>query len=89
MFAFSYVGQLTHNPSSMSSSRWILDYGVSHCIYPNSSCFATLSLSSSIPVMVADGTLMPLEGFGYVVTLNLSLSFLSYSEARIESFFCC
>ena len=73
----------------MSSSRWILDFGASHYIYPNSSCFAFLSLSSSIPIMIVDGTSMPLEGFGYVVTPNLSLSFLSYSEARIESFICC
>jgi hypothetical protein len=33
-----------------------------------------MSPSSSIPVMTADGTLMPLTGVGSIVTPHLSLS---------------
>ena len=54
----------------MSSSGWILDFGASHYIYPNSFCFASLSLSPSIHVMIIDGTPMPSEGFGYVGYLS-------------------
>jgi len=40
---------------------------------PDSSSFTSVSPSSSIPVMTADGTLMPLAGVGSVVTPHLSL----------------
>ena len=40
---------------------------------PDSSSFAYVYPSSSIPIMTADGTLMPLAGVGSVVTPNLSL----------------
>ena len=77
MPASSFVGQLTHNSSGMSSSMWILDYCAFHHMSLDSSCLASMSLSSSIPVMTDDGTPMALEGVGYVVTSNLSL-FLSH-----------
>ena len=41
---------------------------------PNYSCFTSMSHSSSIPVMTANGTPMPLVGVGSVVTPNLSPS---------------
>ena len=77
MFASSFVGQLTHNLLDMSSYMWILDSGASHHMSLDSSCFASMSLSSSILVMTYDGIPMALAGHGYVVTPNLSLS-LSY-----------
>ena len=40
---------------------------------PDSSSFASVSPSSSIPVMTADGTPMPLVGVGSVVNHHLSL----------------
>ena len=74
MFVFSFVGQLTINSSGMSSSIWILDSGVSHHMSLDSFFFfAYMSFSSSILVMTADGTLMPLVGVGSVVTPNLPL----------------
>ena len=73
MYASFSVGQLTHNSSSMSSSIWILDSGASHHMSQDSSCFTSMSHSSFVPVMTADGTLMPLAGVGSIVTPNLSL----------------
>ena len=46
----------------------------------DSSCFASMSLSSSILMMTTDGTPMPLADVDYVVTPNLSLLCLSYSK---------
>jgi hypothetical protein len=40
---------------------------------PDSSSFTSLSPFSSIPVMTADGTPMPLAGVGSVITPHLSL----------------
>jgi hypothetical protein len=40
---------------------------------PDSSFFASMTCSSSIPVMIVDDTLMPLTSIGYVVTPHLSL----------------
>ena len=48
----------------MSFSMWILDSSASHHMSPNSSCFASMSRSSSILVMTADGTHMPLASVG-------------------------
>ena len=72
MSASSSVGQL-NNSSGMSSSIWILDSSVFHHMSLDSSCFAFMSHSSFIPIMIADGTPMLLAGVGYVVTSNLSL----------------
>ena len=58
----------------MSSSTWILDSSASHHMSSDSSCFASMSHLSFVPVMTADGTPIPLVGVGYVVTSNLSLS---------------
>ena len=74
MSASSSVGQLPHSSSGMSHSVWVLDSGASHHMSPDSSSFASVSPSSSIPVMTADGTPMPLAGVGSVVTPHLSLS---------------
>jgi hypothetical protein len=57
----------------MSHSEWVLDSGASHHMSLDSSSFTSVSSSSSIPVMTADGTLMPLVGVGFVVTPHLSL----------------
>ena len=43
-------------------------------ISPDSSCYAFMSHSSSIPVMITDDTPMPFAGVFSVVTPNLSLS---------------
>ena len=67
------VSQLPHSSSGMSHSEWVLDSGVSHHMSPDSSSFTSVSPLSSIPVMTADGTPMPLAGVGSVVTPHLSL----------------
>ena len=74
MSASSSVGQLIHNSSGMAFSTWILDFGASHHMSPDSSCFTYMFHSSSVLVMTINGTPMPLAGVGYVVTPNLSLS---------------
>ena len=76
MLTFSSVSQLTHNSSGMSYSTWILDSGASHHMSPDSSCFTSMSHSSSAPVMTTDGTPMPLAGVGSVVTPNISFVLL-------------
>jgi hypothetical protein len=74
MSASSSIGQLPHSSSGMSHSEWVLDSGVSHYMSPDSSSFTFVSLSSSIPVMIADDTPMPLAGVvGSIVTPHLSL----------------
>ena len=60
----------------MAPSIWILDSGASHHMYPYSSCFTSMSHSSSIHVMTVDGTPMPLACVGFVATPNLSLSLM-------------
>jgi len=57
----------------MSHSEWVLDSGASYHMSLDSSSFTSVSPSSSIPVMTADGTPMPLAGVGSVVTPHLSL----------------
>ena len=76
MSASSFIGQLPHSSSSMSHSEWVLDSSASHHMSPVSSSFtsvSSVSSLSSIPVMTADGTPMPLAGVGSVVTPHLSL----------------
>jgi hypothetical protein len=73
MSVSSSIGQLPHSSSGMSHSEWVLDSGASHHMSPYSSSFISVSLLSSIPVMTADGTPMPLAGVGSVVTPHLSL----------------
>jgi len=68
------IGQLPYSSSGMSHSEWVLDSGASHHMSPDSSSFTSVSPLSSIPVMTADGTPMPLAGVGSVVTPHLSLS---------------
>ena len=73
MFVSSSIGQLPHSSSGTSHSEWVLDSGASHHMSPDSSSFTSVSPLSSIPVMTADGTPMPLAGVGSVVTPHLSL----------------
>ena len=87
MYVSSSLGQLTDNSSGMLSSMWILDSDASHHMSPNSSCFASMSLSSSIHVMTIDGTPMPLTGVGPNVTqislsLSLSLMFIIFRNSH-------
>ena len=74
MSTSSSIGQLPHSSSSMSHSEWVLDSGASHHMSPDSSSFTSVSPLSSIPVMTADGTPMPLTSVGPIVTPHLSLS---------------
>ena len=60
--------------SSKSSGIWVLDSGASNHMSPNLSSFVSLCPTSSLPVLTADGTPMPLTGIGPVVTPHLSLS---------------
>ena len=76
MSASSFVGWLTHNSSGMSSSMPILDFGASYHMSIDSSCFTSMSLSPSIPVMTVDGTPMPLACVDYAITPNKSSSCL-------------
>ena len=69
----SSIGQLPHNSSGMSHSEWVLDSGASHHMSPDSSSFTSVSPLSSIPVITADDTPMPLAGVGSVVTPHFSL----------------
>jgi hypothetical protein len=73
MSASPFVGQLPHGSSSMSHSEWILDFGVTRHMSPDSSSFTSVSPSPSIHVMTVDGTSMPLVGVGFVITPHLSL----------------
>jgi hypothetical protein len=73
MSASSSIGQLPHSSSGMSHSKWVLDSGASHHMSPDSLSFTSVSPLSSIPVMTADGTHMPLAGVGSVVTPHMSL----------------
>jgi hypothetical protein len=60
----------------MSYFEWVLNYGASHHMSPDSSSFTYMSPSPNIPVMTADDTLMPLASVGSVVTPSLSLSYV-------------
>jgi len=73
MSASSFIGQLPHSSSGMSHSEWVLDSGASHHMSPDSSSFTSVSPLSSIPVMTADDSPMPLAVVGSVVTPHLSL----------------
>lgn len=53
---------------------WILDFGASHRMSLDSSCFISMSTSSFIHVMSVDGIPIPLASVGYIVSHNLSLS---------------
>jgi len=57
----------------MSHSEWVLDFGTSHHMSPDSLSFTFVSPSPFIPVMTIDDTLMSLAGVGSVVTPHLSL----------------
>ena len=74
MFASLSICQLPHSFLSMSCSKWVLDSGASHHRSLDSSSFTFVSPSPSIPVMIVDGTLMPLAGVGSIITPLLSFS---------------
>ena len=76
MFVSSFVGQLPHSSSGISYSEQVLDFGASHHRSQDSSSFAFVSHSFSIPVMIVDDTLMPLASVGSVVTPHFNFFFL-------------
>jgi hypothetical protein len=57
----------------MSYYEWVLDSGASHHISSYSSSFFFVSPSSSIHVMTANDTYMPLTNVGFIITSHLSL----------------
>ncbi|KAL6320326.1 hypothetical protein AAG906_007023 [Vitis piasezkii] len=62
------------NISSKSSSLWVLDSGASHHMSLSSSSFVSMCHSpSSVSVITADSTPMPLAGVGSICTPYLSL----------------
>jgi hypothetical protein len=73
MSASSFIGQLPHSCLGMSHSEWVLDSGASHHMSLDSSSFTSVSSLSSISVITADGTPMPLVDVGFVVIPHLSL----------------
>ena len=72
MSASSSIGQLPYSSSGMSHSEWVLDSGASHHV-SRFFIFYLRAPLSSIPVMTADDTSMPLTSVGSVVTPHLSL----------------
>lgn len=66
--ASSHTGLSSSSISGISSFLWVLDSGASHHMSLNLSSFVYVSLSSSLPIVTADGTLMLLLGVGSFVT---------------------
>jgi len=64
--------------SGISSSIWILDSGASNHMSYDRNSFLSLNPTSSLSVLTADGTPMPLGGIGSVSTSKLSLSNVYY-----------
>ena len=64
--------------SGISSPIWILDSGASHHMSSDFKSFVSLHSASSVSVMTADGTHMPLAGTGSVSTSHLSISDVYY-----------
>ena len=65
----------------MSSSMWMLDHSVVHHMSPDSSCFASMSLLSSILVMTGDGTrLLPVMS-SLMWILDCSTSHHTYPDS--------
>ncbi|KAL2517153.1 putative aquaporin PIP1-4 [Abeliophyllum distichum] len=67
-----FVLAVPPQPSSNNQNRPYTRPAFDECSFYSSS-FASVSLSSSIPVMTVDGTSMHLAGVGSIVTPNLSL----------------
>jgi len=67
--AFSLNGFASSNLSAMSSSIWILDFGVSHHISYDPKYFVSLN-----PGMIVDGTPMPLAVTPSSVTHRIKFS---------------
>ncbi|CAI8588773.1 unnamed protein product [Vicia faba] len=76
MSASSVKGLISSNLSSISSSIWILDSGVSHHMSYDHKSFASLNLASSVSLLTADGTPMPIS-VNYVI-LVIQLFFLPH-----------
>ncbi|XP_020596126.1 uncharacterized protein LOC110036103 [Phalaenopsis equestris] len=64
MSASSNIGLPSSSSSVISSSIWILDSGASHHMSSNFTSFVSLHPASSVSVMTADDTPMPLAGIG-------------------------
>jgi transposase InsO family protein len=78
MSASSVKGLNSSNMSGMSPSIWILDSGASHHMSYDNNSFVSLKPASSMSVMTADDTPMPLAGIGSVRTPNMSFSDVYY-----------
>ncbi|PNX95116.1 SPX domain-containing protein 1-like, partial [Trifolium pratense] len=61
MFASSIKGLNPSSLSDISSSIWILDYGASHHMSYDHKSFVSLNPKSSMSVLTADGTHMPIS----------------------------
>ena len=78
MSVSSPIGLSSSCSSGTSPILWVLDYGASHHMSPDLSSFVSLSHYSSVSVLTADGTPMPLAGCGSIVTPCLSLPDVYY-----------
>lgn len=78
MSASSHKGLSSSGTSGIHSSLWVLDSGASHHMSPHSKSFVSLSPNSSLSIITADGTPMPLVGVGSVVTPHVSISDVYY-----------
>ena len=78
MSVSSLIGLSSSCSSGTSPILWVLDSGASHHMSPDLSSFVSLSHYSSVSVLTADGTPMPLAGCGSIVTPCLSLPDVYY-----------
>lgn len=69
---------------------WILDSGASHHMCSYSSCFVSMSPSSSFPIMTSDGTSMGFTNIGSIITPNVyhipKLTFNLASVGQLSDF---
>lgn len=75
---FASLGLLVTSSSGMFSFIWVLDSRSSHYMSSDSLSFVFLSLTSSMSVMIVDGTLLPLFGIGSIIAPHLSLPYIYY-----------
>lgn len=78
MSASSFKGLPSPSSSGIPSPFWIFDSGAAHYMTYDYNSFVSLNPASSMPVVTADGTPLPLAGTGSVSTSNLSFSDVYY-----------
>uniref|UniRef100_A0A803NMR7 Retroviral polymerase SH3-like domain-containing protein n=1 Tax=Cannabis sativa TaxID=3483 RepID=A0A803NMR7_CANSA len=84
MFVLNLVGQLPTSTSGMSPSTWVLDSGASHHMSLHSATFISLSPTSFVHVMTADGSPMPLDVISCLSPFEkLYGCILDYSSLRV------